>query len=113
MAPYAMAPLQPPFPTAWNFPFHVAAGIHTSILISESLVGLSVAATRQTAGRDATPRDPPPGSESPSTCAARVMVVPGSATEAKSPQDPPVPNAGERAAPIAISIAAHPPQFDL
>src|SRR5207253_4463876 len=34
-----------------NLPFHVSTGSQTSILISESDVGLSVAATRQKAGR--------------------------------------------------------------
>src|SRR5437867_6665643 len=45
-----MEPAQPPLPTAWNFPFQFASGIHTSILISESLDGFSVAATLQNAG---------------------------------------------------------------
>src|SRR4029434_1029704 len=46
-----IAPAQPPLPTAWNLPFHPLAGSQTSTLISESLEGLSVAATRQNAGR--------------------------------------------------------------
>ena len=46
-----MAPDQPPFPTASNFPFQPEAGIQTSILISESLDGLSVAAIRQYGGK--------------------------------------------------------------
>jgi hypothetical protein len=55
-----MTPAQPPLPTAWNLPFHAVsaaaapsargAGSQTSILMSESLVGVSVAATRQNAG---------------------------------------------------------------
>src|SRR2546427_10469506 len=45
-----MEPAQPPLPTAWNFPFQFASGIHTSILISESLDGFSVAAPLQNAG---------------------------------------------------------------
>src|SRR2546425_4799381 len=45
-----MQPAQPPLPTAWNFPFQFASGIHASILISESLDGFSVAATLQNAG---------------------------------------------------------------
>src|SRR6266850_2315479 len=45
-----MTPAQPPLPTAWNFPFQAAAGSHTSIRMSESDDGLSVAATRQKAG---------------------------------------------------------------
>src|SRR5689334_5245069 len=40
-------PFQEPLPTAWNFRFQPVIGIHTSILISESLVGRSVALTRQ------------------------------------------------------------------
>src|SRR5678816_4946504 len=51
-----MVPAHPPLPTAWNFPFHFA-GSHTSILMSESLDGISVAATRQNAGSDAYTRD--------------------------------------------------------
>src|SRR5580692_794667 len=46
-----MLPAQAPLPTTSSFPFHPEAGIHTSILMSESLVGFSVAATRQMAGR--------------------------------------------------------------
>src|SRR5262249_38785532 len=53
-----MLPAHAPLPTAWSFPFHPpppavdeAAGSQTSTLISESLDGVSVAATRQNAGR--------------------------------------------------------------
>src|SRR5438094_7793152 len=46
-----MAPDQPPLPTPRNFLFQSAAGIQTSILMSESADGVSVAATRQNAGR--------------------------------------------------------------
>src|SRR5229473_1208908 len=42
-----MTPAQPPLPTPWNLPFQPLAGSHTSTLISESDVGLMVAATRQ------------------------------------------------------------------
>src|SRR5215813_5626485 len=45
-----MVPAQPPLPTAWNFPFQSEAGSQTSILMSESGEGVSVAATRQNAG---------------------------------------------------------------
>src|SRR5262245_3970518 len=45
-----MFPAQPPLPTAWNFPFQASAGSQTSILMSESDEGVSVAATRQKAG---------------------------------------------------------------
>jgi hypothetical protein len=45
-----MEPASPPSPTAWSFPFHPAAGSHTSMLMSESLVGLDVNAIRQNGG---------------------------------------------------------------
>jgi len=45
-----MAPLNAPLPTASNFRFQLAAGIQTSILISESGTGERVAATRQNSG---------------------------------------------------------------
>src|ERR1700722_18032425 len=45
-----MVPAQPPLPTASYFPFQLAAGSWTTILMSESVDGLSVAATRQWAG---------------------------------------------------------------
>src|SRR6185503_9608792 len=45
-----MTPAQPPLPTAWYLPFHPSDGIHTSILMSESDDGASVAAMRQCAG---------------------------------------------------------------
>jgi len=50
MAEVLMAPDQPPFPTARYLPFQPETGSHTSILISESGVGWSVAATRHYAG---------------------------------------------------------------
>src|SRR5262245_11727918 len=45
-----MLPDHPPLPIPMNLPFQPSAGIQTSILISESEVGLMVAATRQKAG---------------------------------------------------------------
>src|SRR5690349_5526020 len=60
-----MLPVQPPLPTAWKRPFQPVlptapsargSGSHTSILMSESLVGVSVAATRQNAGAAAKKR---------------------------------------------------------
>ena len=39
-----MLPFHPPLPTAWNLPFQPDAGSQTSILISESDEGFSVAA---------------------------------------------------------------------
>ena len=45
-----MLPAHPPLPRARNFPFQLSAGIHNSISICESDVGVSVAATLQCAG---------------------------------------------------------------
>jgi hypothetical protein len=45
-----MMPWKPPPPVPRNRPFHVVSGSHTSILIAESDVGVSVAVTRQNAG---------------------------------------------------------------
>src|SRR5580658_3565370 len=45
-----MVPAHPPFPTASYFPFQFPWGIQISTLISESGVGLRVAATRQNDG---------------------------------------------------------------
>ena len=50
MAFSGIDPPIPAVPTPWNLPFQPVAGIHTSILISESLLGLVVAITRQKAG---------------------------------------------------------------
>jgi hypothetical protein len=79
-------------PTAWNLPFQLAAGIHNSILMSESFDGFSVAATRQKAGRALNARgfaggsSPPPsfvGVKAPRRQhrAQGVMVTFGSASE--------------------------------
>src|SRR6185436_5902197 len=88
-----MAPLNAPFPTAWSLPFQLAAGSQTSILMSESLDGFNVAATRQNAGRvlaASPPRPPPraPGWVKPpaGTACARVMVVFGSVNDARPSQ---------------------------
>src|SRR6185295_11117129 len=46
-----MMPAAPPLPVPRNLPFHAAVGgIQTSILMCDSGVGVSVAATRQNAG---------------------------------------------------------------
>src|SRR6185436_16018242 len=95
MALRSMLPFQPPLPTMRNFPFHAVlpgapsargAGSHNSILMSESAVGLSVAATRQNAGRSANGLPPrPPGCENAPapTASAAVIVACGSASEAR------------------------------
>src|SRR5262245_57457330 len=65
MAGYGMLPVQPPLPTAWNFPFQPDAGSHTSILMSESADGVSVAAMRQNAGSFANTAAGPAGPDGP------------------------------------------------
>src|SRR6185369_15319733 len=90
-----MFPFQPPLPTTRNFPFQAAlpgapsargAGSHTSILMSESALGFSVAATRQNAGRSANGLPPrPPGCENApaATASAAVIVAFGIACDAR------------------------------
>src|SRR5687768_7705344 len=78
----SMLPFHPPLPTVRNLPFQFA-GSHSSILMSDSLVGASVAATRQNAGRSAIgapPRPPRPGAVNvpAATGCAIVMVTLGS-----------------------------------
>src|ERR1700721_220631 len=75
-----MEPPQPPLPTARNLPFHPATGSHTSIPISESLVGLSIAATRQKGGR-------PEMSCALLVTLASVMETPGDGDFARLSQD--------------------------
>src|SRR6202049_3150350 len=89
-----MEPLKPPLPTAMNFPFQPDACIQTSILMSESVDGFSVAATRQNAGRSLTACTKAVGAGVPpaamgivnapaSTARASVIVVFGSASDAR------------------------------
>src|SRR5258708_26425288 len=76
-----MPPEKPPLPTPWYFPFQPAAGIQTSSLMSESLVGLISAVTRQKAGNSlkVAGAGPAGGSNAPAaTNCAEVMVVSGS-----------------------------------
>src|SRR5258708_3016959 len=77
-----MVPAQAPLPTASRLGFQLAsAGIHTSILISESEDGVSVAATRQKAGRFTygfAPLPPPraPGAwNAPAATVSAVVIV--------------------------------------
>src|SRR6202795_1621966 len=94
MAGYLIVPAQPPLPADSNLPFHPDAGSQTSILISESVVGFKVAATRQNAGRSlkattggGPPAVPPGGANSPAaTGCASVIVVFGRANDARLPQ---------------------------
>src|SRR5438046_1196783 len=86
-----MTPPAPPFPVPSSFPFQPsAAGSHTSILMCDSGVGFTVAATRQKAGTvsdgGAAPARPwAPGSvKGPAgTAVADVIVVSGSARLAR------------------------------
>src|ERR1051325_682821 len=91
-----MDPVQPPLPLASNFSFHPAAGIHSSILISESLLGFTVWAPRQNAGRSSNPpalplpfAPPPPAAVKPpaGTACAALIVVLGSVSELRLSQD--------------------------
>src|SRR5689334_10820554 len=82
-----MLPFHPPLPTAWNFPFQPDAGSHTSILMSESAEGASVAVTRQNAGsfakRGTAGAAGPGGVNAPgATCCAAVIFALGSASAA-------------------------------
>src|SRR4029450_9143484 len=56
----AMPPPKPPFPVPRRLPFHPAMGIQSSILISESGLGINVARTRQKAGKSANGEGGPP-----------------------------------------------------
>src|SRR5688572_2272681 len=89
-----MLPCHAPFPTPWNLPFHPVAGIQTSILISESLVGRIVAFTSQCAGTVGPPRAP----GAAATDAADVIVVSGSFSVARLSQ-------GAAMAGIAVNVS--------
>src|SRR5438093_7570113 len=95
---YEIVPAHPPLPTAWSLPFQTDAGSHTSILMSESLDGVNVAATRQNAGRsrkacaaaagEAAPPTRAGGVNAPaSTTCASVIVVFSSVRDAKLSHD--------------------------
>src|SRR5262245_28616333 len=60
IAGYGIVPAHPPLPTASNFPFQPDCGNHSSILMSESELGVSVAVTGQNAGRVANAPAPLP-----------------------------------------------------
>src|SRR5689334_24235246 len=83
----------PSFPTPWKFPFHPEAGNQTSILISESLDGREVIATRQNSGAslNAGAAAPLPGSAAGTNCpagtlCAEVTAAFGRETFFRSPQ---------------------------
>lgn len=69
---------QPPLPTAWNVPFHSIVGSRTSILMSKSDDGRSVAATRQKPGRRlncCTAAGPTPGRVKPPAGTLIVLMI--------------------------------------
>src|SRR5262249_40511399 len=77
-----MVPAHAPLPTDSNLPFHPDSGSHTSIFISESFVGVNVAATRQNDGRPlktSAPRVPCGGVKPPGAtgCASVIVEVGG------------------------------------
>src|SRR5947207_3571897 len=82
---WVMVPAQPPLPTASNFPFQSAIGSQTSILMSESDEGVSVAATRQKVGTwlkcGVAPPVPGRAKDPAGTTWARVIEVFGSAKD--------------------------------
>src|SRR5262245_33182277 len=118
-----IAPANPPFPGITNLPFQSRAGIHSSILISESALGISVAVTRQKAGKSANgdgaaprplPDGPAAGGAAPaplnagngtklpaSTALANVIVVCGSVNLARLSQG--AATAGREAKPMPVS----------
>src|SRR6266516_2652183 len=77
-----MIPPRPPLPTPSNFPFQPVAGIHTSTLMSEAGLGLSVTVTRQKDGKPWIGIPPLGGVNVPDTVAAEVTVVSGNAFSA-------------------------------
>src|SRR5262245_16593644 len=83
-----MVPAQAPLPTPRNFPFQPCGSIQTSILISESFVGVSVAATRQNCARSAAGGGTRPcGANWPApTTTAIVIVTFGSASDRRLSQ---------------------------
>ena len=86
MAAVGMDPLNAPLPTAASFPFQLAAGAQTSIAISDSGVGLTVATTRQNAGspRYGAVAPPPAGANVPAAITrADAMVTRASDIDAR------------------------------
>src|SRR5688572_24136236 len=107
-----MVPAQPPLPTAWNLPFHFAdSGIHTSMSITESADGLSVAATLQCAGKAYSlagaaappPRPPPRPSPPPRPASPRPPPRAPAGATTGPPGAPPGP--GARYGPAGTSCA--------
>src|SRR5690348_2610464 len=76
-----MTPWKPPPPVPRKRPFQLFSGSHTSILICESMVGASVAVTRQNGGRPVIGAEPGGVKVPPVMSVAEVMVVCSSARE--------------------------------
>ena len=94
----AIAPAKPPLPGTTNLPFQPDAGIQSSILISESALGIKVAVTRQKAGRSANgDAAAPPGPLRPCTPTAMVVAPRADGTPAPPPRG-------------AVTAAAAPPR---
>src|SRR5437764_533242 len=101
-----MVPANPPLPTPRNRPFHAFNGIHTSILISESLVGVSVAATRQNGGRFINGWEAPGGTSDPAvTGVAMVIRVCGTFSSVSDSQRTVAAARDENAPKMMIAIA--------
>src|SRR4051812_48445165 len=86
-----MTPAAPPLPVPRNLPFHApVGGSHTSILMCDSGVGVSVAATRQNAGvfiGAAVAAAPGTRNVPASTGTASVIVTSGTFNAANASQD--------------------------
>src|SRR6478609_12065486 len=114
-----MVPAHPPFPTACSFEFQPADGSHTSILISESVEGLSVAETRQNAGSAVyavrvSPAAALGGRKAPGATISATSICPdASVSDRRSLHDAPAAVTGlvrARLANTAITMAANEPE---
>src|SRR5690349_13286698 len=109
-----MLPVHPPFPTAWKRPFHPVRGNQTSILMSESRDGVSVAATRQKPGSVANRRVRAAGTRGGlvdaiapgATCSTTVIAMSGSLRFSSDSQEAPSAEGAAIATRIARAVAA-------
>src|SRR2546426_12840554 len=110
-----MRPLHPPLPAASSFPFHPAAGIQTSILISESEDGLIVAMMRQNAGSVANTAAADDGGVDagsvkwPASTDSAVVIVVFVSFRFLSASHDPAPAAAWNASTEAMAVAINPP----
>src|SRR5450631_699302 len=85
-----MLPAKPPLPWPRNFPFHPFTGIHTSIGMAESVLGVAITCTRQNCGRPPSSAfcagcciEPSGGTNAPAaTTAAETTFTPGNVSDA-------------------------------